>query len=41
MKNGLSKWNSEKKAVLEAAQQMAEKGLMDAITIYSMSMTLS
>ena len=28
MKNGMSKWNSEKKAVLEAAQQMAQKGLV-------------
>ena len=28
MKNGMSKWNSEKKAVLEAAQQMANMGLV-------------
>lgn len=28
MKNGMSKWNSEKKAVLEAAQQMAQMGLV-------------
>ena len=28
MKNGLSKWNSEKKAVLEAAQQMDERGFV-------------
>lgn len=28
MKSGTSKWNSEKKQVLEAAQRMAEKGLV-------------
>lgn len=28
MKNGMSKWNSEKKAVLETAQQMAQMGLV-------------
>ncbi len=28
MKNGISKWNSEKKAVLETAQQMAQMGLV-------------
>ncbi|MBA7466313.1 5-deoxy-D-ribulose 1-phosphate aldolase [subsurface metagenome] len=28
MKNGMSKWNSEKKVVLEAAQQMAQMGLV-------------
>ena len=28
MKNGMSKWHSEKKAVLEASQQMAERGFV-------------
>lgn len=28
MKNGMSKWNAEKKAVLEAAQKMAQKELV-------------
>jgi len=28
VRNGMSMWNSEKKAVLEAAQQMAQKGLV-------------
>ena len=39
MKNGMSKWNSEKKAVLEAAQQMAQKGLVVG-TSGNMSMRL-